>query len=232
MSKNILSSNKNKTKSPLSFLPRGCVCLTESTSWLTEELVVQPSAIEWEAWELITSAARQECQWAGLKELCRARRAGPGRSVMPTMVYSLIKRGNFPSNSTSCLSGSMSMGPRNLAEWRTAPFVIGGNTDTSQRLNIANRESSHLCQLKFNKSKSSVLFWKKRKQKQVIVLGQGEETDGHNGSEVSHVPYPDTRNSTQSLCGKKESHSLILLSLNDISSNTANEHSYFFSEDS
>lgn len=42
--------------------------------------------------------------------------------------------------------------------------------------------------------------------------------DGHKEREASYKLYADIRNSTQSLFQKKESHSLILLGLKDISS--------------
>lgn len=133
--------------------------------------------------------------------------------------------GSFPLSSTSCLYGSLSKRPRHLTKWRLVPFVISNNINTKQRLiNRSNTEFSHLCQLKFNKSKSSVLFWKEKKkkgkQKQVISTGGNGKKYGHKDREVNHMPYPDIGNSTQSLFCKKESPSLILPGLNNISSNT------------
>lgn len=74
-------------------------------------------------------------------------------------------------------------------------------------------EFSHLCQLKFNESKSSVLFWKRGKTKP-SNYPEGQEEDDHKESEASYKPYPDIRNPTQSLFQKKKSHSLIFPSLN------------------
>lgn len=118
--------------------------------------------------------------------------AGPGRrsDVLFTVQYDYVREAFLRTVLTSDLSGSISLRPNNLTKWWKASFLICNITN--QGLNTSNTDS-HLCQLKFNKSKSSVLFYKMEKQKQVITMwGSGRKQDGHKVKSVTcHIQTPE-----------------------------------------
>lgn len=109
--------------------------------------------------------------------------------------------------------------PQSPTKWRTAPLVISNDNDTSQRLNIGNRIFSPL-PTQIQQKQILGAFLKKGKQSQAIIMwGNGrKQVVTRKVKSVACLIHSFEILHNHDL-GRRNLNSLILSSLNNISSN-------------